>query len=1623
MADGKLNLPDDLVVSSNFSDDDRSPNKDHAFSESAIPLSPQWLYSKQPDVKISTGGASGETRVPNSLAHGNSPDNNSKDSWRSDGPQDKKDWRRTAVDADNSRRWRDEERDTGLLGRRDRKKDDRRAEAISNRDGSESRPLSSDRWLDSNNRTSGHESRRDGKWSSRWGPEDKEKDSRLEKKADVEKDDTFTEKQSLISGSRATAERENDSRDKWRPRHRLESHAGGSATSRGAPGFGSDKGRGEVLNGRFAAGRGRSVNSGSLPLGKHYSGNVIGSLPRDKNNAYCYPRGKLLDIYRQRKPLSSDGLPDGMEHASHITQEVANKPLALLVPDAEEEGVLGDIWAGKITNSVDAQSLSRDNNGVSTDCAAGSEEITREGFQGTFRKAATESLYWNSCNDVSHPSVVPERDVSLEGNQKLGELEIAVSDYGLDSEILNKDKSNGARGADSRLGIVELGSSEYLPGKDIDFAKHSKLEDSVATFEIGSHLPDDSSTLFDFPRVQQSGGNQSYININYKGTPMGDIIPPEELSLFYRDPQGAIQGPYLGIDIITWFEQGYFGTDLPVRSSDAPDEAPFHQLGEVMPHLTEKLGSASSASLYDVAQQSDATGGKLEGHRDFNDFGCSKEQQLTSSGIDAIPSISSQSKVLDCNLNPGIQHSLDERFHNLDVQDEEILYPLRPGSSSSSSYTRPASDVQSIIVTPSNQHLFSNEPSKNGLRSHRDANVHPFGLLMSELNSNSEMRVVHSSNMASNIGREDRYLDPMVERNNVSTHPSSFGVVNRPPYEQSWEKGSSMNMPPNPSINFDPSDAHLLSRREQGFNEFDIERLQSRKWQNEQQNQFSPHPLSHSSGFGINQFPSHVLDIQRQMELEQRRRLELEQHHLLELEQQRLLELEQQRRLEFGQQQRLIELEQQRRLELEQQRRLELEQQQMLELEQQQMLELEQQRRLELEQQQRQLELQQQQRWLELQRQQQQRLLELQQQQQLLELQEQQRQVELQQKHQQFDAQQEHWLLQQQQQQQLRNHQLKLQQQRQQQQREQQQQQLVLERFLQHQMSNVSYGQLGADPLRDNMLDEVQFRMQMAEVQQSDRLSRQTNPSLEQIIQAKIGHNAHQEPPSDLLDFLSQVKHGSIPSSDEQIHFQQQQLQAQQLSFALRRQLGMDGEKQVSSAWSGDDVGQPQAEFAVNSSDFYQQRLNSDEEHQRNLKRHYGFQEQHQNGFYDRTSGACEQPLPPEIKLNGHLQGLVNNYNHGKNAQLENGWPEGDLQPLHLEVKQHLNDAEAVSYPGFWGYAGGDDHNSMQVQASDNDHAKSTTVSAVMKDSNLVPTMLDDIVNASMSSQSSHVGNKRFSPSSKSGLPVEGHRFWSSEEPSLRNTMDGRSIGKPTVDHKDLSEREGKENILGSRISNASRGSVSEIEQNLFDQGEPIKEVVELQSNANSRHSSRHSSLSSAGGNGSLGGYETGLDRAIREEVANVRVPSLLTKVSDNAPPKVTLVSRSSSSKDGSSNLPSGPTMKQKNMAAANERRQNPVAGKAMTTARPVDETQVSIGKKDAQFRRTSSEASSFMEVLKKPVALEPDAAAANNLESYESGRSGKKKGKKGRQIDPALLGFKVSSNRIMMGEIQHPDD
>lgn len=144
-------------------------------------------------------------------------------------------------------------------------------------------------------------------------------------------------------------------------------------------------------------------------------------------------------------------------------------------------------------------------------------------------------------------------------------------------------------------GELNIGSVQALNGAQLDPFKLKVADSAVkqignmkpaASFDVNNKLPDEPSSLFPIPTSEQYwDGRQYKIEGRANEYQLDRRIPPEELSLFYRDPQGEIQGPFLGVDIISWFEQGFFGTDLLVRLEDAPDESPFHELGDVMPHL------------------------------------------------------------------------------------------------------------------------------------------------------------------------------------------------------------------------------------------------------------------------------------------------------------------------------------------------------------------------------------------------------------------------------------------------------------------------------------------------------------------------------------------------------------------------------------------------------------------------------------------------------------------------------------------------------------------------------------------------------------------------------------------------------------------------------------------------------------------------------------------------------------------------------------------------------------------------------------------------------------------------------------------------------------------------------
>ncbi|KAK8335445.1 hypothetical protein V6Z12_A09G054500 [Gossypium hirsutum] len=1526
MADGKLDLPDDLLSSKTSFDhsslkvlgeawdgnlEDKGHvgllegTKDQAISESNIPLSPQWLYSKPSDSKVLATGTSGDIRATNSLSHRTSGDSNLKDSWRLDGSQDKKDRRKTAVDLESSRRWREEERETSLLGRRDRRKEDRRADISSMRDVSENKLTSSERWNDINSRSSGHESRRDNKWSSRWGPEDKEKDSRTEKRTEAEKEEALTDKQAFVSGGRIASDRENDSHDKWRPRHRLEIHAGGAASHHSAPGFGLERGRVEGSTVRFAAGRGRSNANVSLQIGRPKSASVIGSRPLDKNksfNTYCYPRGKLLDIYRKQKTAPNFlTVPDEMDHLSPLTQKETVEPVAFVPPDAEEEALLGDIWKGKTTSSGVSYNTARDTSGGKQSSTLNMED-----------------------------SVESEINSTKEGGQR----RVLPSDTGVTHALISDREIDGSINDADEIKSIDKGQVS-----DLKMQKLPRLEDKESSihFGEGGELPEDSGSLFDFSSLQATlSHNQIDIKGNYEAHSLESVIPPEDLILCYLDPQGVIQGPYLGIDIISWFEQGYFGTDLPVRLADAQDGSPFQELGDVMPHLSMNSGSASSGSAVMRMQLPDSFEGSLgetistsASALEFkgSDIGCDHKQSLSAvetSGTDF------QLRRLTQSYPSEYQSSEDQSLHEfVAAQEEEIIFHGRP-TSAGVDPSKISGEVQGSFGNPASHLSITDEFSKTNIPSHRDDELHPFGLLMSELRSPSGLKCSQSSNIASSIGDRGQFLDPLLD---TETNFSDHSVVRRVPeqtsFPEAWPDDYRRNALSNPNIRLGTTGGWPSSHKEHEDNSFGLLRqLISQKLPNEplqEENHFS-HPFPYSAGFDV----EHVqgFDLMLSKNLNRQRSIhhsDPHMEHLLELQ------FQQQRQLELQRQQQQLELQRQQQLELQRQ-----------------------QQQLELQRQQQQLELQRQQQQLELQRQQQ---LELQLQQQQ---QQQQQQLELQR------------------QQQLRHHQIKLLQEQQQhlQLPHSQAQQLLLDQLLQHQIPDPGYGQQIFDAARDNIIDQVQLRRHLlAELQQNSHASRHLDSSLEQIIQAKINQGALQGQHAEFLDFMSQAKYGNMLPSEHQLRLKQEHLQAQQLSMALRQQLGMEGNRRLAGSLSVDDVGQfvgnpgshHQAQsVGLNTSGLYRQRLSSLEEHICNLKQNHALEDLPERGIFDPNSTAFGRLTLP-VAAPGMK---VDNANS-------------------LDLAEHL-------------YM----HSNNQLDPFSSGH----------------------LFGVASSASANHMVNcERLPLKANSGSFAEEQSFLLGiEDPSRSCYADASLMGKSAVD-KEIAELEGKDKENGMKGMSTRNGSVSGSEDNVLEQVETTLDCGDLPSGIHSRHSSL-----GIDGSGRLYGYEIGVDKSAGEDVSNDRLPSMLPNGLDKVPQKCPPVPQVSSSQDVFSDQSSLSFVKQNNsasLATSDEGKQGTMAN--LGTMRSV-ETQAS-SKKDLRFRRTSScndaavSEASFIEILKKPVLRGIEAANSTSLEpsdgATQAGRSGKKKGKKGRQIDPALLGFKVTSNRIMMGEIQRLDD
>ncbi|KAK9054363.1 hypothetical protein SSX86_025441 [Deinandra increscens subsp. villosa] len=532
--------------------------------DSSIPLSPQWLLSKPGENKAGIVTGEGPTSpfptFGNRMEFMKSPGN--------DDHQKKKDVFRPSV-LDNREKWRDEERETSTfvpkdrwregdkeLGVRDNRKVDRWAESSSGKHHGESRHAPSVKWGDSGNKDSNHDQiqRRESKWNTRWGPDDKETDAMHEH--DIPN------------------EREADHPRPWRSNSALNRgrvdppHQQSPGLNKQTPMFSHGRGRGEHHNPTFSVGQGRGapvgspINNGSTKL---QSLADVGDRGHGDMSPMRYSRTKLLDVYRITDMKVGGLMLDKVVPVPSLTQEEAIEPLALTSPTPEELFILKGIDKGDILSS-------------------GAPQITKDGSGGlnVVDAQSRRTKLGGSREDLPLASD-SNRDETVDSFKNLSVF-AATGESG--SYARNDDKGNtresrmpGQPGAPWRSSSIgQRGQQNSVDSRDMpsDIRSWSQPQKDVTNEWSNSSLTNPVT------RRQPPG------IIDREETRIVSQPSPEDLVLFYKDPQGAIQGPFTGIDIIGWFEAGYFGIDLLVRLANAPKDSPFASLGDVMPHLRAK---------------------------------------------------------------------------------------------------------------------------------------------------------------------------------------------------------------------------------------------------------------------------------------------------------------------------------------------------------------------------------------------------------------------------------------------------------------------------------------------------------------------------------------------------------------------------------------------------------------------------------------------------------------------------------------------------------------------------------------------------------------------------------------------------------------------------------------------------------------------------------------------------------------------------------------------------------------------------------------------------------------------------------------------------------------------------
>lgn len=259
------------------------------------------------------------------------------------------------MDTSHRERWRDEERDTNSSVRKDRWRDgekefsetrrvDRWADNLSNRRYGEARRAPSERWSDSSHRDSNYEQRRESKWNTRWGPDDKETEVIRDKWTDSGRDKELPADKGLPHPNQAKDEKEGDHYRPWRPssmqgRGREPAHNQSPIPNKQST-FSYGRGRGENAS-IFSLGRGRYNPGGSAINNNSGYSQTVGNVPEKldighgESSPFRYSRTKLIDIYRITDLKSYQKVIEELQVPT-LTQEDPLEPLALCTPNTDE---------------------------------------------------------------------------------------------------------------------------------------------------------------------------------------------------------------------------------------------------------------------------------------------------------------------------------------------------------------------------------------------------------------------------------------------------------------------------------------------------------------------------------------------------------------------------------------------------------------------------------------------------------------------------------------------------------------------------------------------------------------------------------------------------------------------------------------------------------------------------------------------------------------------------------------------------------------------------------------------------------------------------------------------------------------------------------------------------------------------------------------------------------------------------------------------------------------------------------------------------------------------------------------------------------------------------------------